>query len=103
MKQLQPYKFTNNPVLSVIAFQRQTVLPRRTLASHIPESEANEVITLFVPAIGPWIRATAVRHRPVCYSGVWLKYDAHALEGSKRGHDTKNDTSQLGKRRRTLS
>ena len=80
MTQWQHHKITNSPVLSVVASQRQTVLPRRILGSHIPEREANEVVTLFVPASGSWTRATEVRHA-VCHSDVWLEYDAHALEG----------------------
>jgi len=62
MTQWRHHKFTNTPVLSVVAFQRQTVPPRRILGSHIPEREANEVINLFVPVIGSWTRATEVRH-----------------------------------------
>ena len=66
VKQLQHQEFnssTTSRFLSVIALQRFTVPPRRILASHIPERDANEVINLFVSAIGPWTHTTEVTLR----------------------------------------
>ena len=75
----------------------------RILGAHILGSEAGEVIDLFALAIRSGMRGTDLEAHAVCVSDEWLKYDAHALEGSKADDDTVHSNCGAGVRSKQVS